>query len=130
MTQEEIIANNRLIAEFMGYEGQHEDWCGNNVLVDCEFSEGGKTMLPYNIHENWSWLMPAVTKIKHDKSCWITAEMNGIKDSIVPYINQCRPINQALLDVNLTTLYSAVIQFITWYNASKAYRLKAQEGEK
>ena len=34
---ENILENNKIIAEFMSYEGQHEDWCGNNIIDNDDF---------------------------------------------------------------------------------------------
>lgn len=63
LTNEEIIEFNTQIAEFMGYEGQHEDRCGNNILREDSIT-GEHYMFPFRPHTNWEDLMPCVEKIE------------------------------------------------------------------
>lgn len=58
-----ILENNKLIAEFMELEGQHEEWCGNNIL---EFNEliGEDELRSYSPDKRWDDLMPVVDKIE------------------------------------------------------------------
>jgi hypothetical protein len=60
---DKLIESNKLIADFMGYEGQHEDWCGNNILQEDSLT-GEKQMFPFRPHECWNDLMPVVEKIE------------------------------------------------------------------
>ena len=62
----ELVENNRIVAEFMGYEGQFEEWCGSNILAMCDFISE-KQLVPFNPESNWSDLMPVVEKIGKDK---------------------------------------------------------------
>jgi hypothetical protein len=55
--EEQILKQNEKFAQFMGYEGQHEDWCGNNILVEDIFMEDGKSLVPYEVHKNWHYIM-------------------------------------------------------------------------
>jgi len=55
--------NNKLISEFMGYDGQHEEWCGNNVIEYDTFLECNQGR-PYNPDIKWDDLMPVIEKIE------------------------------------------------------------------
>jgi len=53
-----------MLANFMEYEGQHEEWCGNNILVEDRFSESGKSMIPYNPNEDYNQLFEIIEAIE------------------------------------------------------------------
>lgn len=110
---ENVIENNRLIAEFMDLEKYYEglEYIHNKCVYSAD-------QLPYNT--SWEWLMPVVDKIKNDDSCKILLPMGGLNDSIVPYINAIRPLNKALLDFNHQFIYTSVVAFINWYNNHKS----------
>jgi hypothetical protein len=48
--------SNRLIAEFMGYEVNH------NKCYSPKYNDG--TIAPMQFHKSWDWLMPVVEKIE------------------------------------------------------------------
>jgi len=86
-----------MLALFMGHDGQHEDWCGNNILIDDDFSETGKNMIPYNPDKNWSQLMEIVRKIDNLQlfdspeyrdlaECGIFCEIDVIYDYVVEFV--------------------------------------------
>lgn len=66
MTQQEIIEGNKLIAEFMGYDGVDCPNCKHTR--DCNWLQCGLTphekdeQLKY--HSSWDWLMHVVEKIE------------------------------------------------------------------
>jgi hypothetical protein len=53
-----------MLAKFMGFEGQHEEWCGNNIAVEDQFSESGKSMIPYEPDKYYDQLFEIVEKIE------------------------------------------------------------------
>jgi hypothetical protein len=72
MTEEQIVKQNEKFAQFMGYEGQHEDWCGNHILVEDMFSEDGKSLVPYEVHKNWHYIMEIVIELNKWEGVEIT----------------------------------------------------------
>tara|TARA_X000001382_G_C3110839_1_gene159843 strand:+ start:325 stop:639 length:315 start_codon:yes stop_codon:yes gene_type:complete len=48
--------NNKLIAEFMGYEVKH------NKCYSPKYNDG--TIAPMQFHKSWDWLMPVIDKIE------------------------------------------------------------------
>ena len=112
---ENIIENNKLIAEFMGFTvnfGFNKD----GVLFHGEHINLGK--LKY--HDRWDWLMEVVEKIEslptmkdngnfffeiHQDS--VTVFNSTRMDIIIEVIGQESRINNT---------YQAVIEFIQWYN--------------
>ena len=68
MSEQEIITENKLIAEFMGYDDVD---CSNcKYSRDCNWFQCGLTkeekdeMLKY--HSSWDWLMPCIGKISNE----------------------------------------------------------------
>lgn len=100
---ENIIENNKLIAEFMGYDpitladydnhGFLNDLMMIVDITDCRYSN------------SWDWLMPVVGRIVQDES-FIEVHAREYLMDIVPY---CR----------LEDTYNAVIEFIKWFNLNK-----------
>ena len=88
--------DNRLIAEFMGYV--YED----DILVPEE----------PQYHTSWDWLMPVVVKCFaiHDDEVFMYDKWTEKADNL-NYI-----LNNALLEINIQSLYQAVVEFIKTYN--------------
>lgn len=106
---ENVIENNALIAQFMGYEGQHEEWCGNNVL-DIN-GLGFEEMRPYNPHSNWSDLMPVIEKIEDYGAS--TFQIFGTSAKYKPQYD-IELLNHG--ETKIEAVYKTVIEFINWYN--------------
>lgn len=118
METNEIIENNRLIAEFIGRCGKHN----KNLYTFKGIDKVLKDDIWYNLseakfHSSWDWLMPVVDKI----------------ESLTFYANQtakvCIKKNYASItigielftehynfDTKIECLYHSVIEFIKWYN--------------
>ena len=65
MTQEEIIKNNKLIAEYMGLE-KGVAYYIPNYEKHCKFSyDTTNLFFPEELkyHESWDWLMPVIEKL-------------------------------------------------------------------
>ena len=87
--------NNKMIAEFMGYEVKH------NKCYSPKYNDG--TIAPMQFHKSWDWLMPVVNKIEE----YLSANVGK-----VGYFDECLSSND--LDIR----YNAVVEFINQYNES------------
>ncbi len=94
---QQIITNNKLIAEFMqkGTEGFGiYDYGGNHVpLKDLHF------------HKDWNWLMPVVAKINNDVFCHTYERLSKVTE-----------IRTAVGYAKIKFAYKKIIEFIKWYN--------------
>ena len=86
------MKENKLIAEFMGYEVK------NGKCYSPKYNDG--TIAPMQFHASWDWLMPVVEK------CYD----NGAEE------NEIGNITHALLDCNKDHLYISVVEFIKQFN--------------
>ena len=104
-----IEENNKMIAEFLGYEEQTdptERWFGsfrdnNGVLHKNTNTE------PLLFHSSWDWLMPVVEK------CLI-----GEAECEKPKLIQL--IYDALTSTDISETYKACVQFIKWQTEQQA----------
>ena len=116
----ELDKVNRLIVEFMGatiVPNQGEAQIDHFIL-------SGETYAIWDLkyHMDWNWLMPVVDKIRNMKMEDIPLlPMNGIKESVMPFLNAKRPITKALLEVNILKLCATVGLFLVWYNENKGF---------
>ena len=105
---ENTLENNKIIAEFMGYEGQHEDLCGNNILDNDNFQ--GEIMRPFMPEKTWDDLMPVVEKI--DIIC---QSLNDIQENMDGFIKKS-VIDDELTYGKINPVYLAIVLFVEWYN--------------
>lgn len=119
METKEIIANNKLIAEFM--DALTLDSNGNSK----------EDITKFKYHSSWGWLMPVVerieslgfvTKIKTSPTIskkWTIHHMIVQKDSIkdIKYVEIKSEYAENESKVSL--VYRGVIAFIKWYNENK-----------
>ena len=112
MTQEQILENNKLIAEFMNISCFEEF---NNSLLVSHPEEGIWYYEPLwylDYHSDWSLLMPVVLKIETlgyrvgiiDCGCHIN-DNNGDYDNTI-YDKRSK----------IEAVYQSVIEFINWHN--------------
>lgn len=121
--EEEVFELNKLIALFMGYtedEIQAEDWCGCNVLVECDIT-GDKNLVSSDYHSSWDWLMPVVEKIEeteynYDTRIHYDALEGAYFVDIVDWGNAERACQTSYIS-RIDAVYKAVIEFIKWYNS-------------
>lgn len=86
------MKNNKLIAEFMGYEVKH------GKCYSPKYKDG--TIAPMQYHISWDWLMPVA------KKC-INPEVNTEGwDNLAVALTTC----------NIDEVYEAVVEFIKEYN--------------
>lgn len=130
MKQEEIIANNKLIAEFMGHKtirinvpfeyeiGEEMPTSGRECKgvvdameeVQTEIDEGIVSgcdlfMDAAEYHTSWDMLMPVVSKVN-----------DLYYDELDEYSELALIVRDAVKDASLQGTYDAVVEFIKWYN--------------
>ena len=89
------MTDNKLIAEFMGIESFKDSLASlhqGKISVDVDVYEQAQ------YHTSWDWLMPVVLK------CFEKEE--EVKDDLI------FKLNDALLEVNIESLYKVVVEFI------------------
>jgi len=117
----ETTQNNRLIAEFMGYE--LEETLTDDTFVyaiptinnNLDFFEPNELLY----HTDWNWLMGVVKKINTSD---YTVEIHSMdtriynnNTGIIIFESECKWQQDELLN----SVYEAVIEFIKWYNENK-----------
>lgn len=112
--EKEIIEGNKLIAVFDGKFveriGEHRQvvYQGFNLkdhgVVNCLTEH-----LRYN--SSWDWLMPCVVHMR---------EMVHEKENFLKMAGMFMNVQEALLQVDITILFKAAVEFIKWYNDNKA----------
>lgn len=109
MKKEEIIENNKLIAEFMEFPintietlGKREIYGYYTINVPTKYTMYGKEYAHIDklrFHESWDWLMPVVEK------CF------SFKDN-----DKMSELTNKFDFYNINEMYNAVITYIKWYN--------------
>lgn len=106
----DIIEENKLIAEFMGWtkvgnrfemSWTEGEWLRNKSIKETEF----------NYHNNWSLLMPVVEKIE-------AIENSDLYE--VDIFGKCCDIGgkiETASNSKIEATWRAIIQFIQWYNS-------------
>lgn len=128
METENIIASNKLIAEFMGavthktapgiilpYIKSDEVWYGNNTIPN-EQRESAFKISELKYHSSWDWLMPVVKKIgkmyedlvknAYETKTPISYEIHSTYADVI-----CRNVT-----IEVGYLFEIVVEFIKWYN--------------
>ena len=95
---ENIIENNKLIAEFMEYPKHKIDFVGKRLNF-----ENSKHN---TYHKDWNWLMKVVEKC-------LVGEAEYNEDEAKKAI---REIYESLCNINISSVYNACVEFIKWYN--------------
>jgi hypothetical protein len=99
------LENNKLIAEFLGYETYEM-----NGVLNVHYSENNiRTIQDTYYHADWNWLMEVVEKIE------------SLGFDVVIVHNICKITNgenEILLEIGqkIYATYNACIDFIKWYN--------------
>lgn len=124
MTEQEIIENNKLIAEFMGYvpcrlfnddsyiKAEWLERHNNNDTWDLPDGVKPYLSMPIQYNTSWGWLMPVVEKI--ESLGYIFQIWNSSAEYFKPF--------EAIMATNydgetkIEGTYKAVIAFINYYN--------------
>ena len=133
MKEKDILKNNRLIAEFMGWVCKPRKSYNDNRKV--LYTDKGKIFkynksaylfnkdpwtAPLKFHSSWDWLMPVVEKIE-------SLEINKLYTVVDIAIYQCSIYHKKLKEVKffnfkdskIEAVYQTVVEFIEWYNKNK-----------
>jgi hypothetical protein len=106
------MKNNKLIAEFMGYEINYRpNSSGFIEISDTELCDVDD--LKY--HTSWDWLMPVVEKIESDERYDVDILQYGtrIRENQKEIVNNIANIS---FDKKIEHTYDAVVEFINQYN--------------
>jgi hypothetical protein len=98
MIQEEILAGNKLICEFLGVVRWNEIGDPNEYGY---------------YHKQWDWLMPVVEKIAA-----IDIHIEDEDDRDVFNARQYSVTGTSIGHATINSQWAACVQFITWYNNS------------
>ena len=121
---ENIVENNKLIAEFMGvlsnttyyYIPQFAEW--QPIKYTNEFEEVEHFSLEeMKFHSSWNWLMPVVEKIEDIEDIDVNILTNGTK--IYKWRTKEVIVDNSAdisFDNKIEHTYIAVVEFIKWYN--------------
>lgn len=105
----ETTESNRLIAEFMGMPK-----CGR--CEDCGAYQYSAAVIyqpeDMKYHTSWDWLMPVVEKIDSLGDFTLVK----IERNYCQIVNQNAPLISIASESKISAVYTAVIQFIQWYN--------------
>ena len=107
---ETIKENNKLIAEFMGYNVK------NNKCYSPKYNDG--TISPMQFHKSWDWLIPVVKKIE---SLGYVFSIQGAKAEVGEMLSKPKCF---ISDDKFSSTYDAAIYIIKEYNKEyiKEYR--------
>jgi hypothetical protein len=116
---ENIVENNKLIAEFMGNQLDTVEniyWIDDNIIGKYGFAPDE---LVYNT--DWNWLMSVVKKIETLNYDFKILGGNWV---IITDIDPDRNEGEEIIEIGgkeskLKAVYTAVIEFINWYNLKK-----------
>jgi hypothetical protein len=108
------IENNRLIAEFMGY---NEEIVNDEIYFTLPDMLESLSDEELHYHSDWNWLMEVVEKIENyneytnvlftPQGC----EINCYIENGFLFSNDC--------NTKIEAVYNACIEFIKWYNKQK-----------
>ncbi|MCH9718069.1 MAG: hypothetical protein K0U52_13450 [Gammaproteobacteria bacterium] len=108
--------NNRLIAEFEGFETYEM-----NGYINVHYSDDNiRTIVDTHYHTSWDWLMPVVEKIESDERFDVNILQYGTIISSntkerghIEIVNNVANIS---FDSKIDHTYKAVVEFIKQYN--------------
>jgi len=103
MTEQEILENNKLIAEFMG---EKVGW------QDLPIGTGGYYVEVF-YHSSWDWLMPVVKKISTIFGKWDYEDENRLKAEDIFYMDN---MYSEFINNDIEAVLSRCVEFIKWYN--------------
>ena len=73
------MKNNKLIAEFMGFQKTTMGWYDNEEAMN--FNSDSNTFDELKFHSSWDWLMPVVSKIGNIKNYGINGTLDWLSES-------------------------------------------------
>ena len=127
MKNDDIIENNKLIAEFLGWEKSEMKLfvpTVSTVYRTIEYYNGEKVVGSFThpssmkFHKSWDWLMPIVEKVESMKYVvTITQNICTIKASVMgdTTLITRQTGNYSTPDTKIYNTWLALIDFIKWY---------------
>lgn len=114
-TTQQTIANNKLIAEFMGYKINPSKM----MVFDGISGQYFLDRLYYN--SSWEWLMTVVEKITNQNHRFMMKSDEGqhyceiwcYQDNLISYEIE------VFEETQIGSVYTAILQFINWHNKTK-----------
>lgn len=118
-------AENKLLNDFVGIRF-HDNSTVSFYPTCFNLKMGVSVAMGINYHEDWNKLMHVATKVK-ELTQTILAEYNNellngdksINEKRNEFLRLQEHLTWALLAIDIDMIYSAVIQFIQWYNQHK-----------
>ncbi len=107
------VENNKLIAEFLGYEWDNQ----NEVLTQNKFAIQNSVT---KFHSDWNWLMQLVEKIESlGFATSIASGSKGFACVITKGVENIFLSNNKTSKTKIEAVYNACVEFIKWYNQNK-----------
>lgn len=122
------LANNKLIAEFMGYKEYDRGMWSKpelvKIILSNTYSEEWLRDIEMKYHLSWDWLMPVVDKIE-TMDCFVRTESyieaneRYFVTSVLKITPRSRDNTNKVVSVfksRLASVYDAVCEYIKWHN--------------
>ena len=113
MTEQEILNNNKIIAEFMGVKP-----CRTHPDKQCflKIKDNNNPSLQYfhllKYHKSWDWLIPVIDKI------YSSDDYVKYKDSLGQFSDG------VFINIKfISSTYNNVVDYIKWYNDNKKNKI-------
>ena len=110
-----IIENNKLIAEFMGFiaDKSFEVKLVDGINTSYYYYKDDVMCLPETMRYNssWNWLMEVVEKIERLE--------NNLKTETREEFTQFQKVLSLPIYTKIEAVYNACVEFIKWYNENK-----------
>ena len=118
MDKNEILENNKLIVEFLGYKNISQNDPDFNF-----YSKNNKTpeleLMSLLYHKDWNHLMSVVEKIQSIGYCVTISQIVKNKPICSIELGDMEEIYIENKSSHIDTVYEAVVDFIKWYNEQK-----------
>lgn len=110
--------NNKIIAEFMGFDFSR--FANDGIIEPQEdiFFTDSKTFTleELKFHSDWNWLMEVVEKIEEIENIRFNVETSQDTCRIYDCENFEDIVNIEYADTKIQAVYQAVVAFINWHN--------------
>jgi hypothetical protein len=115
MKTEEIMAGNRLLADFMGFQQTSIGWFDNDGVLSIA---GDNTFDELRFKESWDWLMPVVEKIESIEDNFGGQRFNVQIEQCFCCIIENRTSHDIVIfdsDTKMEAVFAACVEFAKWY---------------
>jgi len=123
MTDKEIIENNKLIAEFMGFTiNKHwNNWFDVPKKYQLIYPSSFGIDFNCKFNTSWDWLMPVVEKIEmiEQNGLYYNFQILGGCSVYIISSDMEEILSVDNGDSKLHNVWLAVVEFIKWYNENK-----------